>query len=98
MNDIIYLDNSATTPLSPVAKEKITQLLDVFGNPSSLHAAGDKASSALREARRAVLLTLGVRAMSEEQDKQLIFTSSGTEATSLALIGAAHAMNKNNKK
>ena len=88
---IIYLDNSATTPLCDAAKDKIVKMLDVFGNPSSLHAAGDSAALALREARRAVLLTLGVRSMSEEQDRQLVFTSCGTEATSLALLGCAHA-------
>ena len=65
-NTHIYLDNSATTPLSAAAREKIVDMLDVFGNPSSLHAAGDTAALALRAARRAVLLTLGVRSMSDE--------------------------------
>ena len=58
---IIYLDNSATTPLSMAAREKITETLDVFGNPSSLHAAGDKAANAQRAARRSVLSALGIR-------------------------------------
>ena len=95
---IIYLDNSATTPLCDAAKDKIVKMLDVFGNPSSLHAAGDSAALALREARRAVLLTLGVRSMSDEQDKQLVFTSCGTEATSLALLGCAHAKKRREAK
>ena len=91
MKDFIYLDNSATTALSEAAKQKMCDTFDVFGNPSSLHAAGDSAARVLREARRAILSTLGIRAMSEEQDKQLVFTSSGTEATALALLGTAHA-------
>ena len=91
MKDFIYLDNSATTALSEAAKRKMCDTFDVFGNPSSLHAAGDSAARVLREARRALLSTLGIRAMSEEQDKQLVFTSSGTEATALALLGTAHA-------
>ena len=95
---IIYLDNSATTPLSVAAKQKIESMLDVFGNPSSLHAAGDRAALALREARRAVLVSLGVRSMSDEQDRQLVFTSCGTEATSLALLGCAHAKKRREAK
>ena len=91
MKDYIYLDNSATTALSSTAKEKLCEMLDNFGNPSSLHAAGDMAARALREARRSVLSTLGIRAMSDEQERQLVFTSSGTEATSLAILGTAHA-------
>ncbi len=91
MKDFIYLDNSATTALSDAAKGKMCEMFDNFGNPSSLHAAGDSAARALREARRAILSTLGIRAMSDEQERQLVFTSSGTEATSLALLGTAHA-------
>ncbi len=95
---IIYLDNSATTALSDAAKDKISEMLDVFGNPSSLHAAGDSAALALRNARRAVLATLGVRSRADEQDKQLVFTSCGTEATALALFGCAHAKKRREAK
>ena len=91
MNDFIYLDNSATTALSEVAKAKMSETFEVFGNPSSLHAAGDAAARIMREARRTVLSTLGIRSMSDKDDEQLVFTSSGTEATSLALLGCAHA-------
>ncbi len=91
MNGFIYLDNSATTALSAAAKEKMTKTFEVFGNPSSLHAAGDGAARIMREARRTVLSTLGIRSMSDKDDEQLVFTSSGTEATSLALLGCAHA-------
>ena len=91
MNDLIYLDNSATTALCDEAKAKMTEALDIFGNPSSLHSAGTQAEKLLREARRAILSTLGIKAMRDEHDKQLVFTSCGTEATSLALFGCAYA-------
>jgi cysteine desulfurase len=91
MKDVIYLDNSATTALCDEAKAKMTESLDIFGNPSSLHSAGTQAEKLLREARRAILSTLGIKAMRDEHDKQLVFTSCGTEATSLALFGSAYA-------
>ena len=91
MKDFIYLDNSATTQVSEAAKLKMIEAADEFGNPSSLHAAGDRAARLLREARRDILATLGIKSMSDEQDKQLVFTSSGTEATALALFGCAYA-------
>ncbi len=83
----IYLDNSATTPLSPAVREKISQMLDVYGNPSSLHSLGQRAESELKKAREAILGALGARA----REGELVFTSSGTEATSLAFFGCAHA-------
>ncbi len=83
----IYLDNSATTPLSAAAKEKIAAVLDIYGNPSSLHSLGREAEGLIKQARESVLRALGVRS----RDAQLIFTSSGTEATALAFFGSAHA-------
>jgi len=91
MKDVIYLDNSATTALSATVREKMSAAFDVYGNPSSLHTAGTEAEKCVREARRAILSTLGVKAMRDEHDKQLVFTSCGTEATSLALFGCAYA-------
>lgn len=87
----VYLDNSATTPLCDSAKSAMLGAFEMYGNPSSLHFEGDRTSRALREAKKDVLLTLGVRAMTEEHLKSLVFTSCGTEATSLALFGSAHA-------
>lgn len=83
----IYLDNSATTPLSSAVKQKISQMLEVYGNPSSLHSLGQAAELELKSAREAVLTALGVRA----REGEFFFTSSGTEATALALFGCAHA-------
>ena len=85
----IYLDNSATTPLSAAAKNKITQVMEIYGNPSSLHSAGQAAERLLTEARTNVLSALGVR--QRRDGGELVFTSSGTEATSLALFGTAYA-------
>lgn len=83
----VYLDNSATTPLSDAVKQKIVGMLGLYGNPSSLHSLGQRAESELRAARESVLSGLGVRA----REGEFFFTSSGTEATSLALVGSAHA-------
>ena len=82
----IYLDNSATTPLSDAAKQKISEAVEVYGNPSSLHTAGLRAEALMSEARKNILTALGVRGTGE-----LIFTSCGTEATSTALFGTAFA-------
>ena len=83
----IYMDNSATTPLSFAAKEKMSEAMEVFGNPSSLHSAGQEAQKLVDEARVRLLSALGVR----QRQGSFIFTSCGTEATSLALFGCAYA-------
>lgn len=90
MNDMkkeIYLDNSATTPLSDAAKKKIAEAVEIYGNPSSLHSVGQAGEKLIKEARAEILAALGVRAREDE----LVFTSCGTEATALAFIGCAHA-------
>lgn len=91
MADEIYLDNSATTAICSCAKEKIIQMTQLYGNPSSLHAQGFEAAKEILAARRAVLATLGLRAIRDEHYHRLIFTSCGTEATTLALFGTAYA-------
>ena len=83
----IYLDNSATTPLSSAVKKRIGEMLDVYGNPSSLHSIGQSAEKELKRAREELLGALGVRV----REGELIFTSCGTEATALAFLGCAHA-------
>ncbi len=84
----VYFDNSATTPLSPAAKARITELLDTFGNPSSLHAEGRTAAAILQSAREQVAGALGLRSVAPGE---LVFTSCGSEADSLALFGTTHA-------
>ncbi|MGM9684414.1 MAG: cysteine desulfurase family protein [Eubacteriales bacterium] len=89
--EIIYLDNSATTRISECAKEKMAQAADIYGNPSSLHAMGSAAERIIRDAKTEILLSLGVRAVRDEDLRRLCFTSCGTEATNLALFGTAYA-------
>ncbi len=92
MNDReIYLDNSATTALSPEVKKKMIDAMDCYGNPSSLHTRGVDAERLLREARESILSALGVRTAA---GGTLVFTASGTEATNLALLGTAHAKSR----
>ena len=85
----IYLDNSATTQLCGAAIKKMTEAMDCYGNPSSLHGAGMEAHALLEEARSAVARSFGVRI--GVSAGQLIFTSCGTEADNLAIFGTAYA-------
>ena len=84
----IYLDNSATTPICEEAKKKMLEAMECFGNPSSLHKKGFESSKLIDEARAKVLNSLFVRGGKAEN---LVFTSSGTEADNLALMGVAYA-------
>lgn len=92
---IHYLDNSATTPLCEDARAAMLSVMDEnFGNPSSLHAIGVKAQELVDAARKSILSTflpVGKRGKPE----QLVFTSGGTEANNLALIGTATAKPRN---
>ena len=82
----IYLDNAATTPVSDAVRDAIAPFLEAeFGNPSSRHPLGVRAAEALDEARRRVARAVGARA------RDVLFTSGGTEANNLAVIGAARA-------
>ena len=81
-----YLDNSATTSCSKAATEKMVELLTQdFGNPSSLHMKGVIAEKYITEAKKKIAKTLKV------EEKELIFTSGGTESNNLAIIGSALA-------
>ncbi|MBE6533366.1 MAG: cysteine desulfurase [Ruminococcaceae bacterium] len=87
MKKEIYLDNSATTALSLAARDKINEVCEIYGNPSSLHSMGQNAEKIVREARERILNALGVRA----REGELVFTSCGTEASALAILGSAYA-------
>lgn len=87
MERTVYLDNSATTPLSAAAKEAIASAMECYGNPSSLHTLGQQSERLVKNAREQILSALGVR----RGQGSVVFTSCGTEATSLALFGTAHA-------
>lgn len=83
----IYLDCNATQPLRPEARRAAQPYLDErYGNPSSLHGHGRQAREPIEEVRSFLLRSLG------DPKGQLIFTSGGTEANSLALAGAARAL------
>lgn len=84
---VVYLDSAATTPVRPEVLEAMLPYLgkDAFGNPSSAHRFGRAARAGVEEAKRAVADAVGA------EPNQVIFTSGGTEADNLAIIGAALA-------
>ncbi|HLW90551.1 MAG TPA: cysteine desulfurase family protein [Roseiarcus sp.] len=81
----IYLDYNATAPLRPIAREKMMSALELIGNPSSVHAEGRAARALMEEAREQVARLVGARA------RDIVFTSSGTEAANLALSPAVES-------
>ncbi len=82
MPEPIYLDHAATTPVRPEVLEAMLPFFGPrFGNPSSLHRWGREARAALDEARERLATTLGAH------PDELCFTSCGTEADNMALIG-----------
>ena len=89
MENVIYLDNSATTAMCPEAKAAATEAMEHFGNPSSLHGLGVQARRAVEKAREQVGAAFGLRAGSSAG--QVIFTSGGTEANNTAILGSVYA-------
>ena len=78
----IYLDNNATTPVLPEVFEAIRPYFtEHFGNASSIHTHGQETRAAVESARESVAALLGCRAA------EIIFTSGGTEADNLAIVG-----------
>ena len=89
----IYLDNAATTKMSAAAIDAMRPYMDgIYGNPSSLHSAGQKAAEALLGARERIAALLGCEA------KELTFTSGGSEADNQAILSAAYFGQKQGKK
>ncbi|MGE5449901.1 MAG: cysteine desulfurase family protein [Methanomassiliicoccales archaeon] len=81
-----YLDNCATTRVYPEVAELVTKvMLNSYGNPSSLHRKGIEAENIVKTARRQIARVLAV------EPETIVFTSGGTEANNLALVGAARA-------
>lgn len=82
----VYLDYSATTPVKKeVLDEMLPYFTEKFGNPSSLYAIGLSAKSDLSQARAKVASLIGA------DDREIYFTSGGTEADNWAVIGTARA-------
>ncbi len=88
---MIYLDHSATTPLSPEARNAMCEAMERFGNPSSVHPMGHDAAAALAANRDTVRAALGLPPQKPAGGDRLYFTASGTEANNLALRGVAYA-------
>lgn len=87
MNEPIYLDYNATTPLLPeVVAAMLPYLRERFGNPSSSHPIGRVAREAVETAREQVA------ALIDADPSEIVFTSGGTEANNLAIRGAAEAL------
>ena len=81
-----YLDNSATTQCSQAAADLMMRLLrEDYGNPSSLHNRGMEAENYVKEARKRIAQTLKVN------EKEIYFTSGGSESNNLAIVGSALA-------
>lgn len=83
---MIYLDNAATTALTPSVIEKMTNAMTSnYGNPSSIHTFGRQANQLLRECRQIIAEYLNVNS------REIIFTSGGTESNNTAIKGYALA-------
>ena len=89
----IYLDNAATTKMSENAiKAMLPYMGEIYGNPSSLHSVGQKASEALSVARKKIADCIGCT------EKEIIFTSGGSESDNQAILSAAYFGAKKGKK
>ncbi len=87
-----YLDNSATTAVCAAAAERALKVMtEVYGNPSSLHTMGVRAEQELIRAREEVAMLIGAK------PEQITFTSGGTEANNLAILGTAEACRRGSK-
>lgn len=82
-NPRIYLDYNATAPLLAGARSAISSALDVLGNPSSIHADGRRARDLVERGRNQVAALVG------RPREQVVFTSGGTEANALGVLGLA---------
>ena len=89
----VYLDNSATTkPYNEAVDVMTTVLREDFGNPSSLHTLGITAEKYIKNARKSLASALGAG------EDEVFFTSCGTEADNMAIMGAANARKHQGKK
>jgi cysteine desulfurase len=79
---MIYVDYNASSPLSPGAREAMTRAFECWGNPTSLHRPGREAAQLLEKARAEVAARLGVT------EAEVVFTSGGSEANTMAVLGS----------
>ena len=93
IQNLIYLDHAATTPVREEVFEAMRPFFGTrFGNPSSMHRWGREARAALDEARERLARCLGART------DEICFTSGGTEADNLAVLGAWRAMREKGRR
>ena len=89
----IYADNAATTKMSSSVINAMLPYMDqIYGNPSSLHTAGQQAKEALEDARERIAALLNANA------KEITFTSGGSEADNQAILSAAYFGARKGKK
>lgn len=87
-----YFDNAATTAVFPAVRELMVKIMEEdYGNPSSLHMKGVKAEQYIKDAKTQIANELKC------MEKELVFTSGGTESNNLAIIGAALAKKRAGK-
>ncbi len=85
-----YLDNSATTKVFDSVREIVMKTMEIdYGNPSALHRKGVEAEKYMKDAKRKIAKMLKV------EEKEIFFTSGGTESNNLAIIGTAIANKRN---
>ena len=85
-NDVIYMDNNATTKVAPEVVESMMPFLtECYGNPSSMHNFGGQVGGAVETARAQVAALIGA------DPKEITFTSCGTESDSTAILSALQA-------
>ena len=75
----VYFDHNATTPLHPEVKKEMTEAMEMFGNPSSMHAWGREARANVEDARRRVAEFIGAT------QEEVVFVGSGSEANNTVL-------------
>jgi cysteine desulfurase len=85
---VVYLDHASTTPIRPQVLARYTEFLQVLGNPSSVHSAGQSARQGLEEAREELANALGANR------SEVVFTAGGTESDNLAIKGLYWQRNK----
>ena len=90
--DLIYFDHNATTPILPEAAAAVAEAFGtLWGNPSSVHGIGRRARAAVEKARAEI------SALVNANPDGLVFTSGGTEADNLAVLGLVRARRRQDK-
>ena len=84
----IYLDNAASTPVDPLVKKEIIKAVEIYGNPSSFNNIGRMAKKEVVKSRQNVARFIGAK------QEEVIFTSSGSEANNMAILGLANSQSR----